>query len=136
PSEALGAVDLGCVYVRMTPKATRDLSQDRFGAILREEVKAIGGATVAVFTSGFGGAIKQVQLELRGFDARQLQATADSVLQMVRAIPGAVDVNLSTKGQKPELEITLNRALAGTLGVTVGQIAQSLRPAFAGVDAG
>jgi HAE1 family hydrophobic/amphiphilic exporter-1 len=47
-----------------------------------------------------------------------------------------VDVSLSTKGQKPELEITLNRALAGSLGVTVGQIAQSLRPAFAGVDAG
>ena len=30
----------------------------------------------------------------------------------------------------------INRGLAGTLGVSVGQIAQSLRPAFAGVDAG
>jgi HAE1 family hydrophobic/amphiphilic exporter-1 len=120
----------------MTPKATRDLTQDRFGAILREEVKQIGGATVAVFTSGFGGAIKQVQLELRGHDSRQLQQVADSILKLARAIPGAVDMSLSTKGQKPELEITLNRALAGSLGVTVGDIAQSLRPAFAGVDAG
>ncbi|HRN54601.1 MAG TPA: efflux RND transporter permease subunit, partial [Gemmatimonadaceae bacterium] len=136
PSEALGAVDLGSVYVRMTPKTTRELSQDQFGALLREEVKSIGGATVAVFTSGFGGAIKQVQLELRGFDGRQLQVVADSVLQLVRAIPGAVDVSLSTKGQKPGLEITLDRALAGSMGLTVGQIAQSLRPAFAGVDAG
>jgi HAE1 family hydrophobic/amphiphilic exporter-1 len=136
PSEALGAVDLGSVYVKMTPKAERHLSQDHFGTMLREEVKQIGGATVAVFTSGFGGAIKQIQLELRGFDGRQLQQVADSVLQMVRAVPGAVDVSLSTKGQKPELEISLNRALAGSLGVTVGDIAQSLRPAFAGVDAG
>jgi HAE1 family hydrophobic/amphiphilic exporter-1 len=136
PSEALGAVDLGSVYVRMVPKATRGISQEAFGAVLREEVKRIGGATVAVFTSGFGGAIKQVQLELRGSDARQLQAVADTVLKLVRAVPGATDVGLSTKGQKPELEITLNRALAGSLGVTVGQLAQSLRPAFAGVDAG
>ena len=136
PSEALGAVDLGSVYVRMTPKADRTTSQDQFGATLREEVKVIGGATVAVFTSGFGGAIKQVQLELRGFDGAQLQTVADSVLQLVRATPGAVDVSLSTKGQKPELEIELDRALAGSLGVSVGQIAQSLRPAFAGVDAG
>ena len=30
----------------------------------------------------------------------------------------------------------LNRGLAGSLGVTVGQVAQSLRPAFAGIDAG
>ena len=136
PSEALGAVDLGSVYVRLTPKAERSISQDEFGAIMREEVKQIGGATVAVFTAGFGGAIKQVQLELRGNDSRQLQSVADSVLKMVRAIPGAVDVGLSTKGQKPELEIELNRSLAGSLGVTVGQLAQSLRPAFAGVDAG
>jgi HAE1 family hydrophobic/amphiphilic exporter-1 len=136
PSEALGAVDLASVYVRLIPKATRSMSQDDFGAILREEVRQIGGATVAVFTSGFGGAIKQVQLELRGNDSRLLQGVADSVLAMVRAVPGAVDVGLSTKGQKPELEIALNRSLAGTLGVTVGQLAQSLRPAFAGVDAG
>jgi HAE1 family hydrophobic/amphiphilic exporter-1 len=47
-----------------------------------------------------------------------------------------VDVGLSTKGQKPELKVTINRGLAGSLGVTVGQIAQALRPAFAGVDAG
>ena len=136
PSEALGAVDLASVYVRLVPKSTRSFSQEDFGATLREEVKQIGGATVAVFTSGFGGAIKQVQLELRGNDSRQLQLFADSVLTLVKAIPGAVDVGLSTKGQKPELEITLNRSLAGSLGVSVGQLAQSLRPAFAGVDAG
>ena len=51
-------------------------------------------------------------------------------------MPGAVDVGLSTRGQKPELEVELNRGLAGSLGVTVGQVAQALRPAFAGLDAG
>ena len=136
PSEALGAVDLATVYIRMTPKATRSISQDEFGARLRDDVKQIGGATLAVFTSGFGGARKQIQLELRGNDARELQSAADEVLEIVRAVPGAVDVGLSTKGQKPELEITLDRALAGSMGITVGQVAQSLRPAFAGVDAG
>jgi hydrophobic/amphiphilic exporter-1 (mainly G- bacteria), HAE1 family len=32
--------------------------------------------------------------------------------------------------------VSINRGLAGSLGVSVGQIAQALRPAFAGVDAG
>jgi HAE1 family hydrophobic/amphiphilic exporter-1 len=54
----------------------------------------------------------------------------------VRRTRGAVDVGLSSKGTKPELRVTINRGLAGTLGVSVGQIAQSLRPAFAGIDAG
>jgi HAE1 family hydrophobic/amphiphilic exporter-1 len=54
----------------------------------------------------------------------------------VRKVPGAADVGLSTKGLKPELDVQLNRGLAGTLGITVGQLAQALRPAFAGVQAG
>jgi hydrophobic/amphiphilic exporter-1 (mainly G- bacteria), HAE1 family len=47
-----------------------------------------------------------------------------------------VDIGLSTKGQKPELNVDLNRGVAGALGVTVGQVAQSLRPAFAGIEVG
>jgi HAE1 family hydrophobic/amphiphilic exporter-1 len=54
----------------------------------------------------------------------------------VRQVPGAVDVSLSTKGQKPELDVQLDRGLAGALGISVGQIAQALRPAFAGIDTG
>ncbi|MDA1080370.1 MAG: efflux RND transporter permease subunit [Gemmatimonadetes bacterium] len=136
PGASISAGDLGSMYVRMRPKAERSVSQYELGEILRDEMKQIGGATVSVFTSGFGGARKQIQLELRGKDATVLGQLADSVLAIVRAIPGAVDVGLSTKGQKPELEIQLNRELAGSMGITVGQVAQALRPAFAGVDAG
>jgi len=51
-------------------------------------------------------------------------------------VPGAVDVGLSNRGQRPELEVTPDRELAGALGVTVAQLAQAMRPAFAGVKAG
>ncbi len=54
----------------------------------------------------------------------------------MRTVPGAADVGLSTTGQRPELQVDLNRALAGILGVSVGDVAQSLRPAFAGLHAG
>ncbi|HEV8410227.1 MAG TPA: efflux RND transporter permease subunit, partial [Gemmatimonadaceae bacterium] len=136
PGGAIGSADLGSVYVRMVPKAKRNISQNDFGEQMRKEAAQIGGANVYVFTSGFGGARKQIQVELRGADATILNRLADSVMKIVKTVPGAVDVGLSTKGQKPELEINLNRALAGSMGVTVGQVAQSLRPAFAGIDAG
>ncbi len=134
-SSASGA-DLGQVYVRMTPKKDRDMSQEEFGEYLRREVKAIGGAKVAVFTGGMGGARKAIQMEIRGDDAKLLATVADTVMKLVQTVPGAVDVDLSTKGQKPELEVQINRGLAGSLGVTVGQVAQAMRPAFAGIDAG
>src|SRR5437764_8544718 len=55
---------------------------------------------------------------------------------IVRQTPGAVEVGLSTRGQKPELNVRVNRGLAGPLGVNLSQLAQSLRFAFAGGDAG
>ncbi len=51
-------------------------------------------------------------------------------------VPGATDVDISTRGQTPELAVELDRPLAGSLGVTVGRVAASLRPAFACIDAG
>jgi len=129
-------VDQALVYVRLKPKDTRELSQDALGNIIRQEMKRVAGAQVSVFTSGFGGAFKSIQLELRGPDARVLSDLAEKLRREVEQVPGAVDVGLSTRGQKPELEVELRRGLAGQLGVTVGQVAQSLRPAFAGLDAG
>ena len=135
-SAAGGGADMGQVYVRMVPKKDRNLSQELFGEYLRREVKAIGGAKVAVFTGGMGGARKQIQMEIRGDDAKLLATVADTVRKLVQTVRGAVDVDLSTKGQKPELEVQINRGLAGSLGITVGQVAQAMRPAFAGIDAG
>src|SRR4029079_2062247 len=129
-------VDQALVYVRLTPKATRSIKQEQLGATLRSELLQVGGASISVFTSGFGGAIKHLDLQVSGDDPVVLTRIAQQIADSVKHIPGAVDVGLSTRGEKPELDVQLNRGLAGTLGVTVGQVAQSLRPAFAGIDAG
>ncbi len=133
---ATGGVDIGSVYARLLPKHDRDISAQELSADIRSKVQRIGGATTTVFTSEWGGQQKQIQLQLRGASLATLNSTAEQIAAEVRKVPGAVDVGLSTKGQKPELEVELNRGLAGALGVTVGQVAQSLRPAFAGIKAG
>jgi HAE1 family hydrophobic/amphiphilic exporter-1 len=133
---ASGTVDVGNIYVRMVPKAQRRQSAEEFAMALRAEMKRVAGVTLSVFTSDFGGGQKQLQFQLKGNDVGALNQAAEQVLEIVRNTKGAVDIGLSTKGQKPELEVDLNRGIAGTLGVTVGQIAQSLRPAFAGIDVG
>src|SRR5688500_1888223 len=131
-----GAVDNGNIYIRLVPKNKRDVSATDLGEQLRREVGRIAGATMTVFTNDFAGSQKQIQIQLRGGTLASLNAAAGSIANEVRQVPGAVDVGLSTKGQKPELDVTLNRGLAGTLGITVAQVAQSLRPAFAGIKAG
>ncbi|HEX9485279.1 MAG TPA: efflux RND transporter permease subunit [Gemmatimonadaceae bacterium] len=133
---ASGSVDEGTIYVRLVPKNERSVSAEQFAQILREDTKNVAGVTLSVFTNDFGGGRKQLQYQLRGNDLASINQAADQVLSIVKSTPGAVDVDLSTKGQKPELDVDLNRGVAGALGVTAGQVAQSLRPAFAGIDAG
>jgi HAE1 family hydrophobic/amphiphilic exporter-1 len=131
-----GAVDMAKIYVRLTPKGERNRSVEQISATLRDELKGIGGAQIAVFATDWGGGRKQVQLQVRGNNSDELAKFSERALAAVRAVPGAVDVSLSTKGLKPELTVDLNRGVAGSIGVTVGQVAQALRPAFAGIDAG
>jgi HAE1 family hydrophobic/amphiphilic exporter-1 len=130
-----GSVDAGDIYVRLVPKADRSIGQDALAAQVRSEALKVGGVTSSLATGNFGNQ-KQIQVQLRGPDIATLNRLAEQVKSEMQQVPGAVDVDLSTKGQKPELEIALNRGLAGTLGVTAGQVAQALRPAFAGIKAG
>ncbi|MDQ3171660.1 MAG: efflux RND transporter permease subunit [Acidobacteriota bacterium] len=130
-----GAVDEGIIYVRLTPKADRDRHQHTVSNELRQEFSRIGGVTASISSGDFENQ-KQIQLQIQGPDSNTLVELAEKLAVEVRTVPGAVDVGLSTGGQKPEFDVRLDRPLAGSVGLTVADIAQVLRPAFAGIDAG
>src|SRR5690606_1551631 len=103
------AVDEGNIYVRMVPMHERDVDAEEFAAGLRAELNRLQGVTVAVFTSDFAGGRKQLQFQLTGPDFASLNEAAELVLAEARKVPGAVDVSLSTKGQKPEINVDVDR---------------------------
>src|SRR5688572_2753992 len=129
------AVDEGIVFVKLLPKHERERNQQIVVADLRAAIGKLSGVSASI-SAGFEPGQKQIQLQVYGTDAQELTRLAQAVANELDQVPGAVDISLSTKGQKPELNVQLDRGLAGSLGVTVGQIAQALRPAFAGIDVG
>jgi len=135
-STGSGEVDVGNIYVKLVPKADRSVSQDEMSTIIRREIARIGGVTAYTFSGGFAGNQKQIQVQVQGTDAAVLNRVALQMEDSIRKVPGAADIGLSTKGLKPELDVQLHRGLAGSLGITVAQIANTLRPAFAGVQIG
>jgi HAE1 family hydrophobic/amphiphilic exporter-1 len=128
-------VDEATLYVRLKPKAKRDRHQEEIEQWVRRELRSVGGITSWISSDSVRN-VKQIQIQVRGPDLSQLKRTAGAVADLLRQVPGVVDIGTSVKGQKPELEIQLDRALAGALGVTVEQVALALRPGFAGLDAG
>jgi HAE1 family hydrophobic/amphiphilic exporter-1 len=131
-----GAVDNGNIYVRLVPKNERDRSVAKLAQTLRGEFAKVAGATATIFESDFGGGFKQIQVQVRGNELAAINDVAIRLRDTIAKIPGAVDIGLSSKGLKPEISVELKRGVAGSMGVTAGQVAQSLRPAFAGIDAG
>ncbi|HEV7763375.1 MAG TPA: efflux RND transporter permease subunit [Thermoanaerobaculia bacterium] len=130
-----GAVDEANVYVRLKPRDQRDVHQTEIERDVRQVVQKIGGARVAIGGSNMGGGA-QIQMQLKGPDYDRLMLLSERVAAEMRQVPGAADVAISTKGRRPEVEVEIDRALAGSLGVNMFQVASVLRPAFAGVDAG
>jgi HAE1 family hydrophobic/amphiphilic exporter-1 len=132
-----GDVDTGSLYIKMLPKKQRDISQQALAARLRTETARVAGVTAYLSQQGGpGGNQRQIQVQLRGQNMASLSKAALAIEGEMRKIKGATDIGLSTRGDRPELEVQLNRGLAGSLGLNVSQVAQSMRPAFAGVKAG
>src|SRR6476646_2765423 len=71
-STGSGEVDNASVYVRLKPKKDRALSQEAIGQIVRKKLHLLGGANAFTYASGFGGAQKQLQLQLQGPDPTTL----------------------------------------------------------------
>src|SRR5262249_37018194 len=94
------------------------------------------GAEYVVIEDLNNGAQKPVQIQFSGPDTRRLMTLTSDFMEKLRQLPGAVDVGLSEQDPKDELKIELNRGLASQLGISVGDAAQALRVAFAGVEVG
>lgn len=68
-----------------------------------------------------------VELEIRGFNLTLLERVADEAVERLRTIPGLVDVESSTEGGNPELQIRFDRDRVAALGYTVNQLGNLIR---------
>ncbi|MGS0756446.1 efflux RND transporter permease subunit, partial [Roseateles sp. GG27B] len=114
----------------------RKRSATEVAAELRSKVSRLVGAEYAVLDDLNNGAQKPVQIRFYGTDSRRLLLITNEFMDKLRGVKGAVDVGLSEQDPQDELQIELNRGLANSLGISVGDAAQALRVAFAGVEVG
>ena len=126
----------GRVYVDIGKSNTRKRSAEEIGNDIRERLKRLVGAEYVVLDDINNGAQKPVQIQFYGPDSRRLMAITNDYMEKMKQIPGAVDVGLSEQEPKDELRIELDRGLANQLGISVGDAANALRVAFAGVEVG
>ena len=126
----------GRIYVDIGKRSTRKRSAANIAVDLREKISHLVGAEYTVLDDLNGGGGKPVQIEFTGPDSRKLLEITAAYMEKLRQVPGAVDVGLSQQDPKDELQIDMDRGLANSMGIAVGDAAQALRVAFAGIDVG
>lgn len=125
------------IYVRLVDRKLRQRNVDQMSAVLRERLNAVAGITVThVGLLDPVGGQKQIEFSLQGPDQQELARLAREVLAQLRGIPGLVDLDSSAKPDKPVIALEVRRDAASDLGLSVMQMAQSLRTLIAGQTVG
>src|SRR5450830_101904 len=125
------------LYVRLVDRKQRSRSVDQMSAVLRERLQQVPGITVThVGLLDSVGGNKQVEFSLQGPDQTELERLSRLVMDKVRGIPGLVDLDSSVKDPAPQISVQLRRDAASDLGLSVGQVGQSLRLLVAGETEG
>jgi hydrophobic/amphiphilic exporter-1 (mainly G- bacteria), HAE1 family len=126
-------VNEGTLYVKLTPKSKRHRSQQEMQRVFRADLETLPGMTVSVLDAGgMGGADKPIQIYVKGDQIDELRRISNQVVDIVRRTPGVIEAESGLEEERPEVEIDLRRDLASEIGVGVGALAGTLRPAFAG----
>jgi hydrophobic/amphiphilic exporter-1 (mainly G- bacteria), HAE1 family len=122
------------ITVALVDKKKRKQSVEQYAASIKNEIlTAIPGLKVtSTPSSTMGTSEAPVQILLRGSDMSEIYGVADSVMKVIKEIPGINDINLSIEKNKPEMHIDLNRDRMSLLGLTVSDVGNTLQYAFSG----
>lgn len=133
--------NLAKIYVKMTPLTERKLTQfDVMGMARDDVIPKFAGynlRTSVMPVPAFGGAAAQnsdIALQMTGPDLERLNEYSQIFLGKLKEMPGIVDADTSLVFGKPELRASIDRAKAAEMGVSVGDIAQSLRLLVGGAE--
>lgn len=132
-------VNSGTIYVKLTDIGQRQKSQEMLMSDTRELLKDFpdlrtGVQQVQAFSGG-GFRNANVQFLISGPDLNKLKEYSEKILERMKSIPDAVDVDTTLISGKPEVRLNIDRAAAGDLGVRVADISQALNTLVAGQQA-
>ncbi|MCX7048022.1 MAG: efflux RND transporter permease subunit [Candidatus Sumerlaeota bacterium] len=131
--------NLGSAYVRLVDPEKRNFDQQAIIQWVRKELLPryadqqlrMSVTPVSLFSGG-GMANTDIAFMIAGPDMKKLEDYAGRLMEKLRAMPDAVDVDSTLVTGKPQYGVTVDRAKAANLGVAIADIAQTLRLLVAG----
>ena len=125
-------VNEGNVYVKLTPKRQRKLSDLQLRQALRVELARWPVLRSSVEEAEQMGEARPIQISVRGTDLDKLNSVAAQIMDRARSVRGTTDVDTSREDPRPEIRIQVDRKAASDLGLDLGTVASIVRGLVAG----
>ncbi|MFO7820760.1 MAG: efflux RND transporter permease subunit [Lentisphaeria bacterium] len=125
----------GFVFVRLTPENTRDQHQSAVMQDVRGKLGRVAGGNAYVLKPSMGpsgGAPLQIVIQHSEVDA--LANEQERVMNWMRGQPEFVGVNSDLKLNKPQIDVRIKRDKASEAGISVADIANTMRFLFGEPD--
>ncbi|MFW6052319.1 MAG: efflux RND transporter permease subunit, partial [Desulfosalsimonas sp.] len=133
--EGPGKANEGFVFVRLDHYTERNRGQQEIMDEVREKIDGLTGVKGYVIeSSGPGGQEAPLQLVLQHRDIDKLAEAQEQVMQWMRGQPEFAGVRSDMKLNKPEVQVTVNREKAQEMGISVSELANTMRLIFGEQD--
>ena len=130
--------------IRLVPKAERTRSSEEIARTLNTQLAGvIPGVIITTRASGgnramdrlLGGGDSRLALEIRGDDLAEAQRVSIDAKAIMDKVAEVRDVRISRDDGRPELAILVDRPKAALLGLSVSNVADSIRTSVGGTQA-
>jgi len=132
--------NIGRIGGRLVEKEERSRHAKEIASELREQVMKLPGvekfsaSAVSAIQKAFLGGGRAISIDILGHDIEMTNKAAAEIRRIVETTPGAVDVSVSRKKPRPEVQVRLDRDKAASLGLNVALVADALRTNYYGFD--
>ncbi|HTF04517.1 MAG TPA: efflux RND transporter permease subunit, partial [Bacteroidia bacterium] len=138
PWGGLNAVNSGNITIRLSDPEDREATQaeiaDRLTRITKKfpEAKMFTAQEQTISTSLGGGSQMPVQMVIQNLDFEKLRAAIPVFLEAAQKDSTFSNTDVNLKFNKPELEVTIDRLKAASLGITVADISSTMQLLYSG----
>jgi HAE1 family hydrophobic/amphiphilic exporter-1 len=125
-------INEGAIFIRLIERNQRP-HYLQIMSEMRERLKRFPGVRTAVGEADqLEAEARPVQIVLRGQDLARMAPISRRIMDEVREVPGAADIDTSEEDPRPEVRVEVNRKAAGDLGLDLGTVASTVRGLVAG----
>ncbi len=126
--------NLATIAVKIADKDERSQTAAEISARVGAELADIPGARIRVTpVNGMGGGGSAVDFYLQGDDLARIEIYRQELLTNLREVPGMINIATSSKAGKPEIVLEPDRYKLNEAGLSVQQLAMTMRAAVEGM---